>query len=124
MAHYGRDYGERMGGVWSAGARNYGPHRGFGGNRGEEYDRGFRRGGHVYDRGFHSRVAGPYDWNYKSRQQTNRGDPFGDRTRRTPIRAIRGEFENRGRDPDRWHGYDRGEYGPYGHEPTYPRGWR
>ncbi len=47
-----------------------------------------------------------YDRDYKSRWQTNHGDPFGDRASHTPIRVMRGEFSHpeEGR---RGLGYDR-----------------
>ncbi|HEV2146863.1 MAG TPA: hypothetical protein VGR37_05560 [Longimicrobiaceae bacterium] len=42
-----------------------------------------------------------YDRDYKSRWQTDNGDPFGDRTSRTPMRVMRGEYHNYDRDFDR-----------------------
>ncbi|HEV2132444.1 MAG TPA: hypothetical protein VGR27_15115 [Longimicrobiaceae bacterium] len=70
-----------------------------GGFRGADWGRGYDRGFagvSRYDRGY-----GDFGEPYRSRAQTDAGDPFGDRQSRTPIRVIRG---------DRQHGYDR----PYG----------
>lgn len=69
--------------------------RGGGMNRyGTDYDRGMGldRGGMDYDRG------------YRSREQTDAGDPFGDRQNRTPIRVT----GNRGGLNRYDNGYDRG----------------
>ena len=106
MALFGRDYD-----------RNFG-HRGGLGNRG--YDRGHRSGWNPYDRDVSSfggvryepsmernrydREFGgsEYDRGYKSRWQTNHGDPFGDRAAHTPMRVIRGEYRS---------DYDRGYRG-------------
>ncbi len=99
MALFGRDYD-----------RDYG-NRGDTWNRG--YDRSYRSGGGSYDRGGMTRDnrgwaasgydrdmrTSGYDRAYKSRWQTDFGDPFGDRTARTPMRMIRGEYQS---------GYDRG----------------
>jgi hypothetical protein len=81
-----------------------------------EYDGAFRGGAAGYDRGMRGydssmrgydrgmrRVGIGYDEQYKSRQQTDAGDPFGDRQNHTPIRMIRGEP----------HGYDRDMRGDY-----------
>nr|MDQ3389246.1 hypothetical protein [Gemmatimonadota bacterium] len=51
--------------------------------------------------------SGGYDRNYKSRSQTDYGDPFGDRARNTPIRSIQGGY----RGYDRDHGGARDGYG-------------
>jgi hypothetical protein len=101
-----------------------------------DYDRTGYRGGWGntadYDRdyGYNADTVG-YDRNYKSRAQTDYGDPFGDRQSRTPIRMIRGEYEggydnnfragNRGY---RGNTYDR-DYGanPMGYDPYYDRGF-
>lgn len=48
-----------------------------------------------------------YDRDFQ-RMETDTGDPFGDRTRRTPIRMIRGEF----------HAPYGGEYSAYGRDYT------
>jgi hypothetical protein len=82
------------------------------------YERDYRAGawGPGYEGGWRSgptsgsdyRYAG-YDRGYKSRYQTDHGDPFGDRQQQTPMRVIRGEA----RDYDRgYRGYDQGTYGP------------
>lgn len=91
---YDRDLGNRMVG---------GVQRGW--NRVENETRdAFDMGG--YDREYGAGAANRgygYDRDYKSRWQTDYGDPFGDRTSRTPIRMTRGEYHAPG--------YDRG-YGP------------
>lgn len=106
MALFGRDYDREYGyrGTWdrdrgyAAGSPGYG----YGGSSWGGYDRGYGFTGDAYDRG------------YKSRTQTDFGDPFGDRTSRTPMRMIHGEF--RGYDRG-FRGYDRGFRG-------YDRGFR
>lgn len=92
---------------YSAGGRGYG--RDYG-----------RQGGARYDRDWVGR--GVYDGEYKSRHQTDTGDPFGDRQSGTPVRMIRGEFEAR---------YDRGYHGAesrydreFRGEGVYDRGYR
>lgn len=78
MALFGPDYDREYG--YGAGPR---PGRMYGGGWGG-YDRSFRGGygGMGYDA----------DYGYKSRWQTDYGDPYGDRVNRTPMRVIRGEF--------------------------------
>lgn len=119
MARYGSDYGRSTRGGPDFGRRPY-----YGGELGRGgYDYGYRTGGgwdrdrfrtggaglrygYDHDRDRY-RAGGPYDREYKSRWQTDYGDPFGDRARGTPIRTMRGEFENR----DEWNrrrDYDRG----------------
>ncbi len=66
--HYGSDYG-------ATGTGRYG--------RGVGYEPGFPR-----DRGYDR-----YD--YKSRQQTDAGDPFGDRQSRTPVRMVNEDYTDR-----------------------------
>lgn len=65
----------------------------------------------LYDRDYTYGAYGAtgYDRNYKSRWETDYGDPFGDRTSRTPIRVMRGEFHNYDREynPEWRSGYDR-----------------
>ncbi|HEX2188640.1 MAG TPA: hypothetical protein VHG51_07055 [Longimicrobiaceae bacterium] len=88
---------------WSAGR---GAGMGMGGGASWNYDRDFDRGAGYGTYGARDMETG-YDRDYKSRWQTDYGDPFGDRTNRTPIRLMRGEFHNR-------EGYDV-DYGrPYG----------
>jgi hypothetical protein len=93
MALFGRDYGRDYG---YSGDPRYGRERKFGAGWGPydgEYGYGF---GDVagYDRAFR----------YKSRWQTDYGDPFGDRVSRTPMRMIRGDFRR---------GYGAYHRGPY-----------
>lgn len=124
MARYGRDYNR---GTWGG---YYGHPRYFGGGYRSGYPEqptyGYRADGYGYDRSLYSRPAGAYDRNYKSRVETNYGDPYGDRVEHTPIRMIRGEFDNRYAEPNRWRGYDRGNYGSYSDRSPYyndQRGW-
>lgn len=85
---YDRDYGHN----W-----NRGYDRGYRGRSGwSDLDRGFDRN---FDRGFDrnfdrsQRMSGNrYDGGFKSRWQTDFGDPFNDRGSRTPMRMTRGEF--------------------------------
>lgn len=102
MARYAGDFTrERWG--WGenrdwdrAGRGGYGYRGGYA--RGDRYDAGYRSYGRGYDR------------DYRDRWQTDFGDPYGDRSNRTPFRLIRGEFENREWNQDRWRGYDRDMY--------------
>ena len=73
---------------------------------GTDFDRGGRPGYSTYGRGIgndpaYGRDRG-YDRNYgydgreyKSRQQTDAGDPFGDRQSRTPIRMVNEDYSDR-----------------------------
>lgn len=70
----------------------YGPHDGGGGYRADAYRYGADYGA-MYDR------------DYKTRAQTDYGDPFDDRSRGVPFRVMQGEFHARDR------GYDRGYRG-------------
>jgi hypothetical protein len=99
--------------------------------------RGARSG---YDRPYWGHDTWRYDDHYKSRQQTDAGDPFGDRQAGTPFRVLdeprdRGWFGGYDRDFDRNNRYDRGfganrgGYGndyysanPVGYEPYGNRG--
>lgn len=77
--HYGTAH---VGGMTGGGA-------GMGGmNR---YGSDYRAGGMDMDRGGRG-----YDRGYKTREQTDAGDPFGDRQNRTPIRMTNGGMGNRG----------------------------
>jgi hypothetical protein len=67
--------------------------RGMGVGGGWNYDRDMRNRG-----GYGASDMDRYDRDYKSRWQTDNGDPFGDRTSGTPIRMTRGEFHNYDRD--------------------------
>jgi hypothetical protein len=70
-----------------------------------DYDGAYRSARGGYDREMRSVGIG-YDEQYKSRAQTDYGDPFNDRQSHTPIRVMRGEA--RGYDRDWTGGYDRG----------------
>lgn len=98
--HYGVNHaGGMMGGGMSGGMNRYG----------NDYDRGMLgrggmdRGSMDYDRG-----GMDYDRGYKTRQQTDAGDPFGDRQNHTPIRVTGGGMGNRGGLNRYDNGYDRG----------------
>jgi hypothetical protein len=129
---------------WNRGGRydsgddyGYGPY-GYGG-----VGRGMRIG---YDRGYGaSETRRAYDSHYKSRLQTDYGDPFGDRASGTPIRMIRGPYQtsydrdygwSRAHGPDSMYdrdhvrGTDYGrrpgagmDRGAYGWRPRYDGGW-
>ncbi len=61
------------------------------------YDRGYGAGrmNTGYDRGYAAGGAGMgYDRNYQGRNQTDNGDPFGDRQQHTPFRVMRGHEGN------------------------------
>jgi hypothetical protein len=65
-----------------------------------------------YDQPYWGHDTWRYDDNYKSREQTDAGDPFGDRQSGTPIRVVdeprdRGWFGGSSRDYDRNFRYDR-----------------
>lgn len=124
MAYYGRDYDRGGWGDSYYGSPAYnqggGYRPGYGGQSGNRY--GYRTGAYGYDRNFSRGTGGGYDRNYKSRWQTDHGDPFGDRSRGTPIRMLRGEFENENRDRSRWGGYDRGDYRTWADHGRYDRG--
>jgi hypothetical protein len=130
---YDRDYGYRTGAGYDRGFRERG---GFMGNAGYERGQGPRytanRGGDAsyrgrsggYDRPYWGYDTWRYDEQYKSRAQTDYGDPFGDREANTPIRVIedrdrdRGWFGGGGRGRG-WFGGGRdygSEYGGYGRE--------
>ncbi|HEX6070731.1 MAG TPA: hypothetical protein VFZ18_12935 [Longimicrobiaceae bacterium] len=85
------------------------------------YDRGYRNeaGWGGFDRGG-MRGEGRYDRGFKSRWQTDYGDPFGDRAARTPMRMIRGEFRGHEDRGFGWGSYDR-DYSssPMGYDPYF-----
>lgn len=62
-----------------------------------DYDGGYRSNRGGYDRDMRTVGIG-YDEQYKSRAQTDYGDPFGDRQNHTPIRMVRGEARGYDRD--------------------------
>jgi hypothetical protein len=73
---YGSEYGRGMrGAAWVREGR-YG--------QGVGYEPGFPRDRHGYDR-----------HEYKSRYQTDAGDPFGDRQRHTPVRMVNEDYADR-----------------------------
>lgn len=127
MALFGRDYDRNMYGGYRGGYqggyrttgfgggaydREYGMYGNTHGTRGG-YDRTYRGGTYGYGRG--------YDDNYKSRWQTDYGDPYGDRTSHTPFRMTRGEFHAYDRDMN-YNRYDRDMRGTtpgYGYERDY-----
>lgn len=134
---YDRDYGYRGTG---RGARDYDRdlggrfHRPFGASRGgwTGYDRdlGYRGTHRGYDQPYWGYDTWRYDAEYKSREQTDFGDPFGDRQQRTPIRVVdedrdRGWFGG-GRDYDREfarrYGRDYYARNPMGYDPYETRG--
>lgn len=100
--------------------------RNYGGNM----NRGYGTAGpaYGYDRNY---GATGYDRGYKSRTETDYGDPFGDRQNRTPIRVMRGEYEGGGYDRNYSRnnnnnnntgrtGYDRNySANPMGYDPYY-----
>jgi hypothetical protein len=107
MARYGRDYNR---GGWGEDYGNRGYYGGGFSDRGGG-DYGYRTGGYGFDRTPNRAGWGStYDRDYKSRWQTDYGDPFGDRASGTPIRVMRGEFENENVDRGTWRGYDRNHY--------------
>ena len=122
MALFGRDYGTdydypfRPSPGWTADrsrwARTGTPIADRWANRGYARDFGYGTPYYGADYGWSG-----YDRGYKSRWQTDYGDPFGDRERHTPMRVVRGEPFRRERG---WEmGYDR----DYGASP-YPMGYR
>ena len=98
------DYGYRTGG-YRGNDRDLGyGGAGHGYNR-EGYNReGWNRGGYGatgYDRNYYGYGNDRgYARDYKSRWETDYGDPFGDRTSRTPIRMMNEEFHGGGYDRD------------------------
>jgi len=102
--------------------------RGYGASSVPPYggDYGARDAQGGYDRSYRGHNTWRYDENYKSREQTDSGDPFGDRSSGTPMRVV-DEPRDRGwfgrSDYDREHRYDasfrndrssRGDRGGYG----------
>jgi hypothetical protein len=88
----------------------------FGRGRSGGYAGEFGRGRFLRDAGYDDefRTVGlGYGEEYKSRWQTEQGDPFGDRDRHTPIRMMRGE----------WGEYD-DDYGRSWRERGYGREFR
>lgn len=94
--------------------------RGWGGWGGES---GWGRG--RYDAGFRGHGGSEeYRGGYRSRWQIEQGDPFGDRTARTPMRIMRGRFPGRQHEYDRAYdrGFARGPVRGYGRDYSSDRG--
>lgn len=66
------------------------------GNYGVTHMGGMNRYGSAYRGGGMDMDRGDYDRGYKTREQTDAGDPFGDRANHTPIRMTNGSMGNRG----------------------------
>lgn len=112
MALFGRDYDRDFG---YYGDRFRGEDRMYGGRwAGYDPDYGYGAGAGAYDR----------DFGYKSRWQTDYGDPFGDRVSHTPMRMVRGDFRG-GYGSEYGNAYERGRYGanPMGYDPYAGRGY-
>lgn len=87
-------------------------------NRDQNWNRD-RYGAGTYDRNYYGYGTMGYDRGYKSRWETDYGDPFGDRTSRTPIRVMNEEFHGRyDRDMTAGPTYDR-NYRGVGYDPYY-----
>ena len=86
-------------------------------------DYGYRTDGYDYPHDAQPATRSGYDWNFKSRRQTNYGDPFKDRVQRTPFRVRQGQFEGRGRGSGTWRGYGREDYGRYPDRARYDDAW-
>ena len=95
-------------GRWNLGSdADYGHRWGTGGNWG--YDRDMRAGGITPGYGRASAYDRDFDRGYKSRAETDMGDPFGDRAQHTPIRVVDEDRWDRNVDRDRgWGARDRG----------------
>ncbi|MBA2245700.1 MAG: hypothetical protein H0W11_12140 [Gemmatimonadetes bacterium] len=134
---FGRDYDRGYrGGAGRGYAGGTGGTTGYAGTTGSYGTTGYDRGHGT--RGTTGRGYDDYGAGYKSRAQTDTGDPFGDRQSGTPIRMVRQRDEGGwfgwggGNDYDRNHRYDRGYRGttygqdyssnPMGYEPGYGRG--
>jgi hypothetical protein len=122
---YDRGFRDRGGFMGSTGYdRNYnsGTRGGYGGTRGPTgYDQGFR-GRAGYDQPYWGYDTWRYDEQYKSREQTDFGDPFGDRQSNTPIRVVEDH-----RDRGGWFGGGGKDYGRdyrYGAEFRYGSEYR
>lgn len=95
----------------------------------DPYDRDYRRGwagaGRLRDdrlrrdamrddRMRDDRTDARYAQHRKTREETDYGDPFGDRQARTPIRVLRGGFAHHDDRPMRGDRYDNPGFDPYG----------
>jgi hypothetical protein len=143
---YDSDFGGQ-GTAWGAGYdRDYGARRGMTGRNG--FTGGMTGGGMSSGMGMSSLNRGydqdhggwnrDRDWNdrdrddWRSRSQTDAGDPFGDRQNRTPFRVVRGQWSGGDRDfgrgdVDRGDRFDRGDMDRTGYRGVQgsgnARGW-
>jgi hypothetical protein len=105
---------------WST-AYNYDRDFSYGRPRGVGYDREFGA-----RRGLSADMGGRMDYDrdmsgWQHRQQTDTGDPFGDRQSRTPIRVMRGGFDRGDMDRGDW---GRGQMARGGGDADYGRDYR
>ncbi|HET7321854.1 MAG TPA: hypothetical protein VFI96_05105 [Longimicrobiaceae bacterium] len=141
MALIGRDY-DRLYGTWGTGYTGY--DRGYNDRWGGARDYGYNAGrypsalGYMNDQGYSNTnrdlgydngfrgygMSGyGYDTGYRSRWETDNGDPFGDRSAHTPMRVVRNRA---GYDLGfRANGYGRDYYSanPMGYEPYRRDSW-
>ena len=87
--NYDREYGGMRGDTGVRGYRDTEGHYGVAG-AGNDMNRGYggMSGGM---QGGMNRYGSDYDRGYQGREQTDNGDPFGDRQNRTPIRMVNGQ---------------------------------
>lgn len=114
MALFGRDY-DRDFGYYGDRYRGRGPiNEGRWAAYDPDFGYGYGAGPAGYDR----------DFGYKSRWQTDYGDPFGDRMSHTPMRMVRGEFRG-GYGAEYGSARERGRYSgmPMGYDPYAGRGY-
>lgn len=105
MGRYGRDFDR---GGWRG--HDMANREGFENRGWNRYDAGYQRqygSGRGYDQGYRGSAE-----REKSDWRTQYGDPYGDRSRHTPIQVTRGEFEG-----------NRGRYGASGYDRTFRRGY-
>lgn len=104
-------FNDNRGNMYGTGYGNAGPAYGpaYGAGSNMDYDR---------DYGYRGTAGYGYDHNMKSRAQTDRGDPYGDRAAHTPVRVMRGGYERNGMGID----YDRQYKEGLGDDPYYNRG--
>lgn len=89
-----------------------------------DYERGYRARPYWGDVDREPRMGRDrFDRGYKSRWQTDFGDPFNDRAHHTPIRMTRGEYRGAGEWGYGWGpDYDRDfSTNPMGYDPYYDR---
>ena len=125
MARYGGDFGSRWSGApqrrragyfgglfapWPAGYPTPGP--------------GYPGDAHPYGAGYGGFGGDPYDRAFKSRWQTDHGDPYRDRARRTPMRAVREPYDADPRWDPRPGAPHYGGSGMHPYRERYDTGWR